>query len=80
MIERRGEAKQWITDAAERVAIRHAVTPRTVRGWLSTGCVHKDVADHLASLSDYGISSEKINAMVATLQRGEVIGDLEEWT
>lgn len=80
MIDRRVEARQWITDVAERVALRHMVTSRTVRGWLSTGCVHEDVADHLASLANYGISSEKINAMVATLQRGELIGDLEEWT
>lgn len=72
--------REWVTDTAEDIAVRHAISPRTVRGWLATGHVHADVAEHLAAIADYGISPEMLNAMVYALVHGRPIGDLEEAT
>ncbi len=72
--------REWVTDTAEEIATRHAISPRTVRGWLATGHVDADVAEHLAAIADYGISPEMLNAMVYALVHGRPIGDLEDVT
>lgn len=69
--------REWITDTAQEIAERHAISPRTVRGWLATGHIDADVAEHLAAMADYGISPEMLNAMVYALVQGQPIGDLE---
>jgi hypothetical protein len=45
---------------------------------LATGHFHEEAAEHLAALSDYGIHSDMLNAMVYALVQGRPIGDLED--
>lgn len=72
-------ARQWIIDTADAVALRHVISARTVRGWLATGKVGAEVAEHLANLADYGIDPDMLNAMVSALDKGRPIGDLDEF-
>ncbi len=67
--------REWATDRAEEISSRHAISSRTVRGWLETGFVSPQVADCLASMADDGVAPKKLNAMVYALMYGKPIGD-----
>lgn len=78
MTERTEQAQTWISETAEQIAIRHMISPRTVRGWLSTGKVSEAMAENLAAIADQGVDSDMLNAMVYALAEGRPIGDLAD--
>jgi hypothetical protein len=71
---------RWIRETAEAIATRHVIHPRTIRGWLSTGAVHENVADALATMADYGVRIDTLNAMVYTMWKGRPMGQLPDLT
>lgn len=70
--------RQYLT--VEDVAARHRRSPRTVRDWITHGCVTPNGRFRLAAIragKKYSIDSEDLEIFEARLRHGSTRGDVD---